>query len=449
IVIQDLEYLCEGLEGRSSNPVAVLFDTLLHPNADIGYDYPSVLQWKLEQQHYIPHVVLGKGLPGGAWHAMEESMLTISLDNWMELPGLDFKDWASGKRRIIKTSRATAEEIAFYYKHYVKVMGLQKNFMANTYVTSVSRLFRIKDKDDHNLKTEKDKSSRELSTSSESEQTGLPPSVWEVRGYQRVEEKSHVPFCFFAENVVLATGTHDSPIRLAAEGEDLPFVFHSISNLEVVINKRKQSQKIDPVLIVGAGLTAADAIVCAYNKHIPIIHVFRRRIDDPSLIFKQLSKKLYPEYHKVYHMMYKQSYATASSIYPDYTSFPEHCVLSFSPDMRCVLQSVSGIKRVYKISMALILIGAHPNLSFFKDQGQGIGRKPNQPISCKNNSVDIDPYTYECVKESNLFAMGPLVGDNFVRFLKGGALSITKCLAKKQKKKGQLIVEKGGGNGVA
>lgn len=66
--IQDLEYLSEGLEGRSTNPVAVLFDTLLHPDADFGKDYPSVLHWKLEQHHYIPHLVLGKGPPGGAWH---------------------------------------------------------------------------------------------------------------------------------------------------------------------------------------------------------------------------------------------------------------------------------------------------------------------------------------------------------------------------------------------
>uniref|UniRef100_A0A8B7UZF6 Serine/arginine repetitive matrix protein 2-like n=1 Tax=Castor canadensis TaxID=51338 RepID=A0A8B7UZF6_CASCN len=68
IVDQDLEYLSEGLEGRSSNPVAVLFDTLLHPDADFGYDYPSILHWKLEQHHCIPHLVLGKGPPGGAWH---------------------------------------------------------------------------------------------------------------------------------------------------------------------------------------------------------------------------------------------------------------------------------------------------------------------------------------------------------------------------------------------
>lgn len=66
--MQDLEYLCEGLEGRSGNPVAVLFDTLLHPNADLGFEFPSVLQWRLEKKRHIPHLVLGKATPGGAWH---------------------------------------------------------------------------------------------------------------------------------------------------------------------------------------------------------------------------------------------------------------------------------------------------------------------------------------------------------------------------------------------
>uniref|UniRef100_A0A8C2CDW0 Oxidative stress induced growth inhibitor family member 2 n=1 Tax=Cyprinus carpio TaxID=7962 RepID=A0A8C2CDW0_CYPCA len=97
----DLEFLCEGLEGRSGNPVAVLFDTLLHPNADLGFEFPSVLQWRMEKKHHIPHLILGKATPGGAWHAMEGSMLTISLGVWMELPGVNYKDLTSGKRRYV------------------------------------------------------------------------------------------------------------------------------------------------------------------------------------------------------------------------------------------------------------------------------------------------------------------------------------------------------------
>uniref|UniRef100_A0A3B4WNU0 Oxidative stress induced growth inhibitor 1 n=1 Tax=Seriola lalandi dorsalis TaxID=1841481 RepID=A0A3B4WNU0_SERLL len=99
---QDLEYLCEGLEGRSSNPVAVLFDSLLLPDSDFGLDHTSPLEWRYEPERATPHLVLGKGPPGGAWHAMEGSMLTLSLANWMELPGLKLKDWMRDKRRCVQ-----------------------------------------------------------------------------------------------------------------------------------------------------------------------------------------------------------------------------------------------------------------------------------------------------------------------------------------------------------
>lgn len=437
IVDQDLEYLSEGLEGRSSNPVAILFDTLLHPDADFGYDYPSVLHWKLEQQHYIPHVVLGKGPPGGAWHNMEGSMLTISFGNWMELPGLKFKDWVSSKRRSLKGDRVMPDEIARYYKHYVKVMGLQKNFRENTYITSVSRLYRGQE--------DGEDPAREIPTQRvQREKAKLAKRNWEVRGYQRMGNGSHVPFCLFAENVVLATGTLDSPAHLGIEGEDLPFVFHSVSEFGAAVNKRKFRGRVDPVLIVGSGLSAADAVLCAYNNNIPVLHVFRRRVTDPSLIFKQLPQKLYPEYHKVYHLMCTQPYSGDSHLSSDYTSFPEHHVLSLKSDMKCILQSVSGLKRILKLSAAVILIGSRPNLSFLQDQGAYLGHQASQPITCKGNPVEIDAYSYECVKEAGLFALGPLVGDNFVRFLKGGALGVTRCLATRQKKKQHLFVERGG-----
>uniref|UniRef100_A0A5F9DVB1 Oxidative stress induced growth inhibitor family member 2 n=2 Tax=Oryctolagus cuniculus TaxID=9986 RepID=A0A5F9DVB1_RABIT len=428
IVDQDLEYLSEGLEGRSSNPVAVLFDTLLHPDADFGYDYPSVLHWKLEQHHYIPHLVLGKGPPGGAWHILMETKSTVLIEYF------PFS-------RNLKGDRVMPEEIARYYKHYVKVMGLQKNFRENTYITSVSRLYREQDDNDSQ---DGDVSTKHLQI----EKSKFIKRNWEIRGYQRIADGSHVPFCLFAENVALATGTLDSPAHLEIEGEDFPFVFHSMPEFGAAINKGKLRGKVDPVLIVGSGLTAADAVLCAYNNNIPVIHVFRRRVTDPSLIFKQLPKKLYPEYHKVYHLMCTQSYSVDSNLLSDYTSFPEHHVLSFKSDMKCILQSISGLKKIFKLSAAVVLIGSHPNLSFLKEQGCYLGHNSSQPITCKGNPVEIDAYTYECVKEANLFALGPLVGDNFVRFLKGGALGVTRCLATRQKKK-HLFVERGGGDGIS
>lgn len=482
ITEQELEYLSEGLEGRSRNPVAVLFDTLLHPNADFGYEFPPVLQWRRDNQH-IPHLVLGRATPGGAWHAMEGSMLTISLGLWMELPGVNYRDLTNGKRRDVTSDRATPEEISSYYRNYVKLKGLQKNFDDNTYVTSVQKLCRGQEGEglENRLSGQGEGGVGDGGNEGfegngvECLNNGGGGALWEVRGYQQVQNDTHVPFSLFAENVVLATGASDSPVRLGAEGEDLPFVFHSISNLGLALSQRKLDMNSDPVLIVGAGLSAADAILCACNSSIQVLHVFRKSVDDSDLIFKQLPKTLYPEYHTVYNMMCSQTYTNvvpsasnrpqavsiASAVcakmcpkpqlaagnmagnasvglFPDYTSFPQHCLVSFQSDMKCLLQGNNSLK-AFKISMALVLIGTNPNLFFLKDQGQYLGQDPTKPISCTQNPIDIHPYTFECTKEPGLFAMGPLVGDNFVRFLKGGALGIASCLLKRLKKKGTLI----------
>ena len=61
-----------------------------------------------------------------------------------------------------------------------------------------------------------------------------------------------------------------------------------------------------------------------------------------------------------------------------------------------------------------------------------IGIIKESPVS-KNNPVDINIYTFESVLHRGLYAMGPLVGDNFVRFLQGGALGITSHILRKRK----------------
>ncbi|KAM6979621.1 oxidative stress induced growth inhibitor 1 [Aplochiton taeniatus] len=440
---QDLEYLCEGLEGRSSNPVAVLFDSLLLPDSDFGLDHASPLVWRFEPERATPHLVLGKGPPGGAWHAMEGSMLTLSLANWMELPGLKLKDWLREKRRNVRNDRATPAEIASYYQHYVSRMALEENFACGTTVTSVQRQLG---------------------------QDGAPPS-WRVTGLQRREGNvvegalvsEEVPFTVCAHNVVLATGTHDIPARLSVEGEDLAYVAHSFWELEAAIARGELDQSSDPVLVVGAGLTAADAVLAAHHITTPVYHAFRRSVTDPGLIFNQLPKLLYPEYHKVHQMMTQQQHlpspgrapgqggdapssapsstspppplSSGVGSYQGYLSFPRHRVVAFKPDRKCVLETEAGQRTVIQVSKALVLIGAHPNLSFLPNNGRHLGLIPDQPISCRRNPLDVDPFTYECVTASGLYAMGPLVGENFVRFLKGGALAIASDVAKRQRDK--------------
>ena len=53
---------------------------------------------------------------------------------------------------------------------------------------------------------------------------------------------------------------------------------------------------VDPLLIVGAGLSAADAVLTARFHSVPVLHVFRSRTIP---IDRQLPEIMYPEYHKV------------------------------------------------------------------------------------------------------------------------------------------------------
>lgn len=341
--------------------------------------------------------------------------------------------------RNVRNDRATPAEIASYYQHYVTQMGLEQNFGCGS-VTSVQRV---------HLQNE-------------------GRSVWEIQGVQKrppveesVEEEREdveLPFSVYAENVVLATGTHDIPARLGVEGEGLPFVSHSFWELEAAISAGKLNDMSDPVLVVGAGLTAADAVLATHHLSIPVYHAFRRSVADPGLIFNQLPKLLYPEYHKVHQMMTQQQHQPGDVLsslertpltslvetspnsyccsYPGYISLPKHRVLAIRPDRKCVLEGEGGRQTILQVSMVLVLIGAHPNLSFLPEEGRPLGLNPQEPITCRRNPLDVDPFTHESVQEPGLYAMGPLVGENFVRFLKGGALAIASDMARKQREKG-------------
>ncbi|MGH0172895.1 UNVERIFIED_CONTAM: hypothetical protein FKN15_064357 [Acipenser sinensis] len=255
--------------------------------------------------------------------------------------------------------------------------------------------------------------------------------LYEIQGFHQTAAGLQSSFCIHAENVVLATGTYDSPAWLGADGEDLPYVFHKISDLETALQKQRLGPDSDPVLIFGAGLTAADAVLTARHSNVPVIHTFRRAVSDSGLVFNQLPKMMYPEYHKVHQMMTEQS-LTSSGPYKGYSSLPKHRVARFSTDKKCVLEDASGKRTVFNISMAFVLIGSNPNLSFLPSHGKHLALDPEQPVNSRRNPIDTDPFTYESVQEPGLYALGPLAGDSFVRFLQGGALAVTASLLKKR-----------------
>ena len=113
-------------------------------------------------------------------------------------------------------------------------------------------------------------------------------TLFEVTGYQQDPTSEVItPFTYLARNVVLATGQADTPNSLDVPGDDLPLVLHKLSELTRLVKSGDLGPASDPVIIVGAGLSAADAIVAAQSHSIPIVHVFRKQARDPSLIFSR------------------------------------------------------------------------------------------------------------------------------------------------------------------
>lgn len=54
--------------------------------------------------------------------------------------------------------------------------------------------------------------------------------------------------------------------------------------------------ELKPVVIVGAGLSAADAVTICRSSGINVIHVYRNR---SAGLDKMLPENVYPEYHEV------------------------------------------------------------------------------------------------------------------------------------------------------
>ena len=187
LVEQDLEFLSDGLEGRSSNPIALLYDKLKHPNGDLDMDSPTCLNWIYDPLKEIDHICIGKaGGPGGAWNDLDGSQLTISPSRWMELPDMSYVDWkrqakvlpnmnaglifssksanfsednsllngsanvkpslaAAAKSSLFRPqpseeSRASMHDVRNYYRDYVKQKDLDKYLLNNACVTSVRRV---------------------------------------------------------------------------------------------------------------------------------------------------------------------------------------------------------------------------------------------------------------------------------------------------------------------
>lgn len=417
---------------------------------------------------------------------MQPDVLSLSTGRWLQLPIYQYEDWQKefGGEENTANMRVSLGSVAKYYEHYVKKMGIEKNFINDVTVTQV-RVFNPRaqyrsqscestfssasvcsseqESTRCSLSPERTQSSSPEPTftgqagygeqvetqtpvnvskedilsdpesepckgaaACDSDDTGISCCAkrvcnrhcWIVRGRRINEDGCEEVVSVCAKNLVLATGVSDVPKKLNVPGENLDYVQHAFSQI---------SSNTAPILVVGAGLSAADAVLHALFNSVPVVHAFHQSTSDHKLIYRNMDPKVYSEYVKLFQLM------SGKISDPNYTPLPCHTVEQFSPHGVCTLKNnKDNSTRDITISHAFVLIGGQANLEFLPEcMSQQLGVRPDQPIEPKKNPIYLDAYTFEAEQFPSLYAMGPLAGDNFVRFILGGALGITKHLREK------------------
>ncbi len=360
---RELRPLCKGIDGRGNNPVGRLFDTLHHPLADGGGLRPTCLGLTHRPERAVSHRVLGAGPPGGSWHAMPEGMRTLSPGFWMELPGWPLFDWGRSRGKWPDpAARMARAEVARYFADYVPHMGLASRFDTGVRVTEAEPY----------------------------------DGGWRVTALSADGTGRYYDF----DRLVLATGMYDRPRKLGIDGEGLPFVTHRAAGCLSAGGLPGEG----PVLVVGAGLSAADGILAARNAGREVVHLF---VDDPQQTpMARLDADLYPEYAWLARAM-----AGAGEV--GYVPLAATRLTAIGEGGVCHLSGPDGDGRV-TVGTVAVLIGSDPDLDFM-----------GGAVTLENGRIPVDPYTFR-TERHGLYAMGPLAGDNFVRFITGHALGVAR-----------------------
>ena len=247
----------------------------------------------------------------------------------------------------------------------------------------------------------------------------------------------------------LIPGTAENPKQLSIPGEFRTWTGHTYDDLHnyVVSNSvddDEEKTEVDSdlaetdgldgkrcwnrVMIVGSGLTAADAVMKALNAGCHVYHLFNTKYS----VLAQLSERLYPEYSAVWRMMVGER---PSGVCGYYTPFANGRINRIMNDHRVSVDSAKGVAIMLEaIDYVAVLIGSAPTLGYVQaDVSRCLPIKAGQPLDAKRNPVAIDQLTHECFYQPGMFALGPLCGDNYVRFIPGGAVAVAKCLFDQRK----------------
>eukprot|EP00179_Madagascaria_erythrocladioides_P009489 CAMPEP_0198326366 /NCGR_PEP_ID=MMETSP1450-20131203/13912_1 /TAXON_ID=753684 ORGANISM="Madagascaria erythrocladiodes, Strain CCMP3234" /NCGR_SAMPLE_ID=MMETSP1450 /ASSEMBLY_ACC=CAM_ASM_001115 /LENGTH=437 /DNA_ID=CAMNT_0044030327 /DNA_START=102 /DNA_END=1412 /DNA_ORIENTATION=+ len=429
--------------------------------------YRPRLRYHFDSRYHRNVVVVGSSSSGGSWNVMHDGMRILSPAFWMGLPDDDQFYEKLG------THRARRGAIARYYHNYAAQLSTSPNgpHFHTGRVVAATRIATT---------------STAATTTSITGGRSNFDSIWKVvvRGGGSSGGSSDGSVdggtessVFFAKALVVATGMYDIPRSLGSSGELQPLPQQTINvhhryNSDVVVAGHYKT-----VVVVGAGLSAADAIVdLQQTHHVNVIHVWRGERNDDRIGKFGGDSGYYPEYSLLAAAMQQAEgevilpwaetkYVpgvndddddTTTTTTPAAASSNDGGGNECSGDDGACSSSDGGngdensdsvyeplpqatfggivveegenfvlLKQLHQqqkrggVDAVYILIGSKPDLSFLPPK---LAERFSD-IDAKKNPIDADDFTGR-VREPDLpttaaplFAAGPLVGENFVRFL--------------------------------
>ncbi|KAK6332163.1 hypothetical protein TWF718_002696 [Orbilia javanica] len=444
-------------------PLNTLLDTLLRPLADVDMEESiSRVGWKKTDADVIPHVILGEEpKAGGQWAGDEvwfgdeddeesdNGLKTLSYADLLSLPGYSLGDHYKQKyhKDMDPYYRPSRRLVAEYYAAYPSKVGIEDVLFPGTSVTNVER---INDKSGFNLLIS-------IKLKSKSGQTS---------------HEAHVIRC---RNVVLGTGIFSH--RIPPPPVFAPF-FESRSEVSIseklrdVDSEKPLTTAQLPLLVVGSGYTAADAILCNQGER-PIVHVYRWDPEGRPSPLRGCHPQAYPGYAGIYRQMKDAALKKQPTTNGSYQGFPNAVVTETRADgtVKLSVKAEDGTSRetVVKVAKIEVCIGRRgrldylapalckeigiTNIDYSNLESSNNAREPQAPLtlartitssrrySTRSRKPMLHPTTsdtagkvwvrYSSLRERveqdievtpNVFIIGSLTGDSLVRFAMGGCV---------------------------